>query len=839
MRWIPAHAGYTSVLVVLLAALQQGGCSGVFELRLKSFVNDYGKDSVGQCCSGEPPAPGSGLCSGPCRTRFRVCLKHYQAQIDTTSPCTFGDVMTPVLGENSVHLTGDSFDNLIRFTLWTHEQQTSFILNLFTSLFLAKLTGTFSLIVEALHDNNNSTGRPGETLITRLTTQRWLDVGPDWTEDEHQSAQSVMRYEYRVTCDAHYYGAGCASLCRPRDDSFGHYNCSLQGERKCLAGWQGDYCTKHATVVGKDVSVTSVSATLAVCTAPVRSRGTACVTRVGEDCSVIRTSTTAPTTSLAVTGEPASTRDRAPTPAAVPRVTQAPTVRGRWMTAPHTPALMVALARYECLFTFKMLLKSYNYCYRRLWIVLDYSRDNGNSSYRCECPKGWHGPHCETSAQTCDDQPCRNSATCLDNPVGYTCQCPPGYTGVDCEHEVDDCAPGPCRNNASCVDKVNGYKCVCLTGFSGTDCEVNVDDCHGNPCLNGGTCLDLVNRFRCQCVPGYVGDLCQGKVDYCRTKPCANGGVCTDRVNDYSCECRAGFSGKDCSVDIDECGSSPCRNGGTCVNRVNGFACRCPAGLRGSVCESTEAAAAVVEEEQGTAGNISRHVSEQEDEGGLSTEHVVVIATLSTAVPTLVLVGAIVVMCMKQRRKRERQRADDEARMQNEQNAVHSSMAKRGSVLVGAGDAHMIKNTWGKCVNNVPVGHNSPPEEGGGPGESETCYPKQTCPPLETGPVYTLQRTRSHKQLNTDRHSNRGSGLLHPHKGENLCPGVARTTTPGDKRHSVMSVDSSHCNSSDPTLLKRPHDKDSSSSLLSAGVGASSVYVIDEHFQDGLLATEV
>nr|CAD7597808.1 unnamed protein product [Timema genevievae] len=88
----------------------------------------------------------------------------------------------------------------------------------------------------------------GETLITRLTTQRWLDVGPDWTEDEHQSAQSVMRYEYRVTCDAHYYGAGCASLCRPRDDSFGHYNCSLQGERKCVAGWQGDYCTKLALI---------------------------------------------------------------------------------------------------------------------------------------------------------------------------------------------------------------------------------------------------------------------------------------------------------------------------------------------------------------------------------------------------------------------------------------------------------------------------------------------------------------------------------------------------------------------------------------------------------------
>jgi hypothetical protein len=54
-----------------------------------------------------------------------------------------------------------------------------------------------------------------------------------------------MRYEYRVTCDAHYYGAGCANLCRPRDDNFGHYKCSPTGDRVCLSGWQGDYCTKR------------------------------------------------------------------------------------------------------------------------------------------------------------------------------------------------------------------------------------------------------------------------------------------------------------------------------------------------------------------------------------------------------------------------------------------------------------------------------------------------------------------------------------------------------------------------------------------------------------------
>lgn len=79
-------------------------------------------------------------------------------------------------------------------------------------------------------------------MITRLTTQKWLDVGPNWTEDEYRSAHSKMVYEYRVTCVAHYYGKGCENLCRPRDDNFGHYSCSPSGERVCLSGWKGDYC---------------------------------------------------------------------------------------------------------------------------------------------------------------------------------------------------------------------------------------------------------------------------------------------------------------------------------------------------------------------------------------------------------------------------------------------------------------------------------------------------------------------------------------------------------------------------------------------------------------------
>lgn len=270
--------------------------------------------------------------------------------------------------------------------------------------------------------------------------------------------------------------------------------------------------------------------------------------------------------------------------------------------------------------------------------------------------------------------------------------------------------------------------------------------------------MDMINQFRCQCVPGYVGPLCQSKVDYCLAKPCANGGQCVNLVNDYRCTCRPGFSGKDCSIDIDECASSPCNNGGTCVNRVNGYKCECPSGWKGNRCQEEEAA---------SVGNISRHVSEQLD-SGLTTEHVVVIATLSTAVPVLVLVAAVVVVCMKQRRKREQQRADDEARMQNEQNAVHSSVAKRG-------DTHMIKNTWGPCVKD------------GGGGVSELCFAKQCSPvPIDNTPVYTLHRSRSHKQLNTDASVHRQSNRASSKDLDNL----SRT----DKRISVLSVDSSLCN---------------------------------------------
>lgn len=75
--------------------------------------------------------------------------------------------------------------------------------------------------------------------------QRELKIGSAWTPVERRANHSVMTYEIRVMCDEHYYGSGCANLCRPRDDNFGHYTCSPSGNVQCLEGWKGDYCTKR------------------------------------------------------------------------------------------------------------------------------------------------------------------------------------------------------------------------------------------------------------------------------------------------------------------------------------------------------------------------------------------------------------------------------------------------------------------------------------------------------------------------------------------------------------------------------------------------------------------
>ena len=148
--------GKCTNFVIFSSNLLQANASsqGVFQLKLKSFMNKLGKDSNNRCCSGFRTS--SGKCSETCSTKFRVCLKHYQATIDPNHECTFGEEITPVLGSNSIYSTSSPIEFALDF----------------------KWPGTFSLIIEAWHQNNRTTGKTSYYILLISTKNYKYYQGP-------------------------------------------------------------------------------------------------------------------------------------------------------------------------------------------------------------------------------------------------------------------------------------------------------------------------------------------------------------------------------------------------------------------------------------------------------------------------------------------------------------------------------------------------------------------------------------------------------------------------------------------------------------------------------------
>ncbi|KAM5271042.1 sushi, nidogen and EGF-like domain-containing protein 1 isoform 5-T7 [Hipposideros larvatus] len=274
------------------------------------------------------------------------------------------------------------------------------------------------------------------------------------------------------------------------------------------------------------------------------------------------------------------------------------------------------------------------------------SCDAHDDSYTCECPRGFHGRHCEKARpRLCSSGPCRNGGTCKEAGGEYHCSCPYRFTGRHCEiGKPDSCASGPCHNGGTCFHYIGKYKCDCPPGFSGRHCEIAPSPCFRSPCVNGGTCEDLGTDFFCRCQAGYTGRRCQAEVDCgppeevkhatlrfngtrwgsvalylcdrgyslsvpnsvrvcqpqgvwseppqcheideCRSQPCLHGGSCQDQVAGYQCVCSPGHEGAHCELETDECQAQPCRNGGSCRDLPGAFVCQCPAGFAGVHCET-------------------------------------------------------------------------------------------------------------------------------------------------------------------------------------------------------------------------------------------------------------
>ncbi|KAG7236016.1 hypothetical protein INR49_001414, partial [Caranx melampygus] len=516
------------LLVVTLSLLTcQVLCSGVFELKLQEFLNKKGVTGNANCCAGGSAHPqGHQQCE--CKTFFRICLKHYQANVSPEPPCTYGGAVTPVLGSNSFQVpetNADTFTNPVRFP------------------FGFTWPGTFSLIIEALHTDSLddlTTDNP-EHLISRITTQRHLTVGEEWSKDMQTAGRTELRYSYRFLCDEHYYGDGCSVFCRPRDDAFGHFTCGERGEIICNSGWKGQYCTEPICLPGCDEEH-------GFCDKPGE-----CKCRVGfsgrycDDC--IRY------------------------PGCLHGTCQQP-----WQCN--------CQEGWGGLFCNQDL----NYCTHHKPCLNGATCTNtGQGSYTCSCLPGYTGASCEIQVNECSGSPCRNGGSCTDIDNGYKCTCPPGFYGNNCELSANTCADGPCFNGGRCVDNPEGgYFCQCLMGYAGFNCEKKIDHCSSNPCKNGAECVDLVNSYLCQCPEGFSGPNCEDTSSisgFCLSFPCENGGTCQEGPNGYTCTCPPGYTGKNCSSPISRCYHNPCQNGATCHERNGRYMCACVPGYGGHNCQ--------------------------------------------------------------------------------------------------------------------------------------------------------------------------------------------------------------------------------------------------------------
>ncbi|XP_069315423.1 protein crumbs homolog 1 [Eulemur rufifrons] len=184
------------------------------------------------------------------------------------------------------------------------------------------------------------------------------------------------------------------------------------------------------------------------------------------------------------------------------------------------------------------------------------SCEDAYSSYRCSCPRGRSGTHCELHADDCFSDPCIHG-NCSAGAAGYRCRCEPGYTGVNCEVPIDHCQSHQCANGATCVGGINGYSCLCLGNFTGRFCRQSrlpatvCGNQHANlTCHNGGNCTELQAGLRCVCRAGFSGERCEEDVDECASDPCLHGGRCRDLPGRFLCLCDAAFAGPRCELDL-------------------------------------------------------------------------------------------------------------------------------------------------------------------------------------------------------------------------------------------------------------------------------------------------
>jgi len=100
---------------------------------------------------------------------------------------------------------------------------------------------------------------------------------------------------------------------------------------------------------------------------------------------------------------------------------------------------------------------------------------------------------CDSDINECVTlSPCQHDGVCVNLPGLFRCECPDQFTGELCESfRLITCENEPCKNGATCVDVPNpktgdNFTCNCMPGYDGPICDTPY--CIRRKCQNGGRC---------------------------------------------------------------------------------------------------------------------------------------------------------------------------------------------------------------------------------------------------------------------------------------------------------------------------------------------------------------